>query len=44
MPEKLGIEYIDFLPLRDLAAVNFEGRKGILLTREVENYPDICLL
>lgn len=44
MPEKLGIDYLEFLPLRDLAAVNFEGRKGILLTRKVENYPDICLL
>ncbi|WOO38734.1 ankyrin repeat domain-containing protein [Anaerocolumna sp. AGMB13020] len=44
MPEKLGIEYLEFLSLRDLAAVNFEGRKGILLTRKVENYPDICLL
>lgn len=39
-----GIEYIEFLALTDLAMINFDGRKGILLTREVENYPDICLL
>lgn len=39
-----GIEYIEFLSLVDLAMVNFDGRKGILLTREVDNYPDICLI
>ncbi len=44
LPNYYGIEYIEFLPLVDLAIVNFDGKKGILLTREVENYPGICLL
>lgn len=39
-----GIEYIEFFPLEDLAITNFDGRKGILLTREIENYPGLCLL
>lgn len=44
LPDYNGIEYIEFLPLEDLAIIDFNGRKGILLTREVENYPAICLL
>ena len=44
LPNYYGIEYIEFLPLVNLAIVNFDGKKGILLTREVENYPDISLL
>jgi hypothetical protein len=39
-----GIEYIEFLAITDLAMLDFDGRKGILLTREIDNYPDICLL
>ncbi|MDF2803810.1 MAG: hypothetical protein K0S61_3713 [Anaerocolumna sp.] len=38
------IEYIKFLSIGDLVEVNFGGRKGILLTCNFENYPDLCLL
>jgi hypothetical protein len=31
-----GIEYIEFLPITDMAMKNFCGRRGILLTREIE--------
>lgn len=44
LPNIIGIEYIEFLTINDMAVINFNGRKGILLTREIENYPDICLI
>lgn len=40
----IGIEYIDFLEITDLAVINYDGRKGIILTREIENYPGIYLI
>lgn len=44
LKKDIGIKYIEFLERTDLTVINFEGRKEILISREIENYPGIYLL